>query len=170
MANLHPAAAQLSDELGALAARIGAALGADLQLAMTERAQARAGWLVAEMESGRLPDETAADLLTLLWPDDPPLDWWRTPLGILVAPTAARETDVPGWSRAETAQVLGKSAGTVAQLTARGTLELAPDGRISRQAVLNRLVRMHGSRVRAAANRPPRDNTVPLRDDGCDVC
>lgn len=133
---------QLTDELAALAARLGAVLGTDLQLAATDRAQARAGSLVAELESGEHPDATADDLLALLWPDDPPLDWWRSPLGLLCAPTAARDGDAPGWSRSEAAAVLGVTPGTVAQLVARGTLEPATDGGISRRSVLTRMVRL----------------------------
>lgn len=141
------AAAQLEDELAGLAARTGAVLGADVQLTMVQRAQYRAGWLVAQLADGDQPDATAADLLALLWPDDPPLEWWSTPLGLLIAPTAAREGDTPGWSRAEAARVLGVSAGTVAQLTARGTLEPAPAGGISRRSVLARLSRLAESRT-----------------------
>lgn len=141
------AATQLADELGSLAARIGAVLGIDLHLAIDQRARDRAAWLVAEMIDGEHPDEIAADLLALLWPDDPPLDWWRTPLGLLVAPTTAREGDAPGWSRSETAAVLGVSPGTVAQLVARGTLEPAPGGGIGRRAVLTRLVRLASSQA-----------------------
>lgn len=135
------AGAQLADELGGLAARIGAVLGTDLQLAATERAQARAHLLVAELADGDHPDATSDDLLALLWPDDPPLDWWRTPLGLLCAPTAARE-DAPGWSRSEAAEVLGVSPGTVAQLVARGTLDPATGGGVGRRSVLTRVVRL----------------------------
>ncbi|GAA2644494.1 hypothetical protein GCM10010399_93010 [Dactylosporangium fulvum] len=146
MTGLDPAAAQLEDELGGLAARIGAVLGTDLQLALGERAQSRAAGLVAQLADGDLADETATDLLALLWPDDPDLEWWRTPLGLLVAPTAAREEDAPGWSRSETARVLGVSPGTVAQLGARGTLEQADGGGFSRRSVLTRLIRLAGQR------------------------
>lgn len=146
------AGAQLPDELGALAARIGAVLGTDLQLALTQRAQDRAGLLVAELTDGDHPDATADDLLALLWPDDPPLDWWRTPLGLLCAPTAVRE-DAPGWSRSEAAEVLGVSPGTVAQLVARGTLEPADGGGINRRSVLARVVRLAGQRAPAGVDR-----------------
>lgn len=136
------AAAQLRDELGGLAARIGAVLGTDMQLMLIERASDRAGWLTAELANGAEADATAADLLALLYPDDPPLDWWRTPLGLLSAPTAAQELDAPGWTRAEAAAVLGVSDGTVAQLGHRGDLERAADGRFSRRSVLTRLARL----------------------------
>lgn len=136
------AAHQLADELGALAARVGAVLGADIQLAITERAHDRAALLVAQLADGDLPDDTAADLLALLYPDDPPLDWWRTPLGLLIAPTARLEADAPGWSRAESAEVLGVSPGTVSQLVARGTIEQTPDARCSRRSVLTRMIRL----------------------------
>lgn len=151
MAGHTEAAAQLEDELGALAARIGAVLGTDLQLVLVERARARAGWLVAQLADGDHPDATAADLLALLWPDEPDLEWWRTPLGLLVAPTAAQEDDAPGWSRAEAARVLGVSPGTVAQLGARGTeLEPAAGGGLSRRSVLSRLIRLADAVTRRA--------------------
>lgn len=136
------AADQLTDELAALAARVGAVLGTDLQLAITARASTRAAQLAGELADGQDPDATAADLLALLWPDDPPLDWWRTPLGLLIAPTAAQEQDAPGWTRAEAAEVLGRTPGTVAQLVARGSLPAAPGGGIERRAVLARLTRL----------------------------
>lgn len=142
MPGIGAAVAQLEDEMGGLAARLGAVLGTDIQLAVAGRVQDRAGALAAEIADGDEADATAADLLALLWPDDPPLSWWRTPLGLLCAPTAAQEPDAPGWSRAEAAQVLGVSPGTVAQLTARGTLDRTPDGQISRRAVLTRLARL----------------------------
>lgn len=136
------AATQLTDDLGNLAARVGAVLGTDLQLACDQRARDRAHQLVGELADGEHPDATADDLLALLWPDDPPLDWWRSPLGLLVAPTAAQE-DAPGWTRAEAAEVLGVTTGTVAQLGARGSLDTAVGGGFSRRSVLTRLVRLH---------------------------
>jgi hypothetical protein len=142
MADVDAAVAQMEDELGGLAARIGAVLGTDLQLMAVERAQARAGWLVAQLADGDQPDATAADLLALLWPDDPPLTWWRTPLGLLVAPTVAQEEDASAWSLAEAATVLGVTVGTVKQLGHRTSLERVSGGRISRRSVLARLVRL----------------------------
>uniref|UniRef100_UPI001BD1179B hypothetical protein n=1 Tax=Rhizomonospora bruguierae TaxID=1581705 RepID=UPI001BD1179B len=82
------ARAQLADELGAVATALSAILGTDIHAILTQRIAERAGWLVAELESGALPDEIATDLLAVLWPhSDPDLEWWRTPLGLLVAPT-----------------------------------------------------------------------------------
>lgn len=145
------AATQLEDELAALAARIGAVLGTDLQLALIERARDRAERLVAELDGGQHPNETGADLLALLWPDDPPLDWWRSQLGLLIAPTAAQEDDAPAWTYAEAAAVLGRSVGTIKQLGHRGgpgDLERTADGRISRRSVLTRLARLHAGAER----------------------
>lgn len=141
MADLDAAVAQLEDELGALAARAGAVLGTDIHLMLVERAQARAAWLVAEIADGDQADATALDLLALLWPDDPEPGWWRTPLGLLVAPTAAQEGG-PGFTRSAAAVVLGVSAGTIAQLTNRKTLERDADGRVNRRATLTRLLRL----------------------------
>lgn len=141
------ASVQLADELGALAARLGAVLGTDIQLAITGRAADRSAAIVGEITEGDHPDETVADLLALLWPDDPPLHWWRTPLGLLCAPTAAREADAPGWSRAEAAEVLGVSTGTVAQLARRGTLEQVGGGALSRRSTLARMVRLNRERA-----------------------
>jgi hypothetical protein len=140
--SLDPAIAQLDDELGAVATRVGAVLGTDLHLALTARAHERAGWLVAQLRDGGQPDATAADLMALLWPDgDPDPSWWRTPLGLLIAPAAGMLPE-DGWSRAEAAAVLGVSVGTVAQLVARRSIEQTTDGSCSRRSVLARLVRL----------------------------
>lgn len=144
------AVAQLRDELDGLAARVGAVLGTDMLHMLTQRSHERAEWLAAELDSGEHPDEVALDLLALLWPDDPPLDWWRTPLGLLVAATAAQETDASGWKRTEAAAVLGVTDGTVAQLGHRGDVERAADGRFSRASVLTRLIRLSAARSAAS--------------------
>lgn len=156
MSDHTEATAQLADELDSLAARVGALLGTDIQLGIAARAAERAAQIVAELDTGEHPDAAADDLLALLWPDDPPLEWWRTPLGLLVAPSAARE-DAPGWSRSEAAAVLGVTPGTVAQLVARGTLDPAPGRGISRLSVLTRVVRL---------NRAPAEGAAPLRGKG----
>lgn len=137
MGENHEAVAQLEDELGDLATRVGAVLGADLQLAIIARAQARAGWLVAEMAAGNLAATTVADALNLLWPAGPPPEWWSTPLGLLVAPLAY---DDETWSHSEAAAVLGVTRGTVARAVERGNIPKAPTGALPRRAVLARLL------------------------------
>lgn len=100
-------------------------------------------------------------VIAALYPDgDPPLEWWRTPLGIAVArevgcdeaiadPTLLRclyGLAAEPWSRAQAGRVLGVSEGTVAQLLARGTVARHPgaDGvhrGVNRASVLAYLAR-----------------------------
>ena len=101
------------------------------------------------------------DVIAALHPDgDPPLEWWRTPLGIAVAREVGCEETIADpallhrlyglvpepWSRAQAGRVLGVSGGTVAQLLARGTVARHPgsDGvhrGVNRASVLAYLAR-----------------------------
>jgi hypothetical protein len=137
------AVAQLIDEIGAIATAMAALLGPDLVTVLTDRADQTAPRLVAELADGGLGDETAADVLALLWPhSDPDPAWWRTPLGLLIAPHWAGHQDDAGWTQAEAAEALGVTRGTVAQLIARGTLDRAEGGRASVASVIARLCRL----------------------------
>lgn len=136
------AADQLSDELGILAAAVGALLGTDLVTLLSDRASQAAPHLVADLIDGPHGDEVAADLLAFLWPHgDPDLSWWRTPLGMAVAPHWAAHQD-RGWTHAQAAEVLGVIRGTVAQLVARGDLARHPDGGVQVAGVIARLIRL----------------------------
>ncbi len=154
MTTHETAAAQLVDELGAIATAMAALLGPDLVAVLTDRADQAATRLVAELADGPLGDEPAADILALLWPhSDPDLSWWRTPLGLLIAPHWAAHRDDTGWTQAEAAEVLGVTRGTVAQLLARGALARAEGGRVSVASVIARLNRLAETRSRVEGRR-----------------
>lgn len=61
----------------------------------------------------------ADTVLSALWIGPIPLEWWGTPLGLLLARHA---TDRP-LSQRDVAQALGLAAGTIAQLVYRGRIE-----------------------------------------------
>lgn len=142
------AAAQLTDEVSAIATALAALLGADLVTLLTDRADQAASRLTAELTNGGLCDETAADILALIWPhSDPDPSWWRTPLGLVIASHWAARQEGAGWTRVEAAEVLGVAPGTIAQLAARGTLERADGGRVSVASVVARLLRLAQERA-----------------------
>ena len=64
----------------------------------------------------------ADEILAALWVGPVPLEWWGTPLGLLLAQHA---TDRP-LSQRDVAQALGLAAGTIAQLVHRGRIERYP--------------------------------------------
>ena len=80
------------------------------------------------------------DLAAWLWPDDadtshPDDRWWSTPLGQAMA----RSTGSPlgeSVTRSVAAALLGVHPGTVAQLSARGTIAKHPDGGLVTDDVL----------------------------------
>jgi len=136
--------AQLRDELGTVAFGLAGLLGTDILPILNDRITVAAERLYADLDCGDAPSTTGVDILTVLWPHcDPDLDWWRTPLGLAVAPLLAATVDADeGWSHADAATVLGVTRGTVAQLVHRGQLDRTPDGSLSRPSVLTRLVRL----------------------------
>jgi hypothetical protein len=137
------AASQLHDELASLAHGLAAILGTDILPTLEDRIRDRAETLIADLDAGEHPDALAVDILAVLHPAGPPLDWWQTPLGVAIAPAMiANLTDDDGWSQGEAATVLGVSRGTVSQLVHRGTIEQTPDGSCSQASVLLRLVRL----------------------------
>jgi hypothetical protein len=77
-------------------------------------------------------------------PFDPPVDWWRTPMGQVMAsrvghPTAARVAyPVAG-------AMLGISRQGVHDLINRGKLDRHPDGGVVPVSIRNRLRERHGS-------------------------
>lgn len=143
MAERTAATAQLEDELGVVASALSALLGADLHAILTARAGDAAARLVAEMTDGALGDETAAGVLDVLWPHgDPDLDWWRTPLGLVIAPVQAARWDAEvSWTAAEAAEVVGVARGSVLDAGRRGAVAQTADRSYSRASVLAWLLR-----------------------------
>lgn len=153
--------AQLTDELGqrltALAHAGGTVedvIGAEVVAEL--RAQRLIGPLLSD--DAREAAQAVIDLMCALWPDSTaaPDEWWTTPLGRVVArsiDTGPEDTV----TRAVAAVMLGVTPGTVAQLTARGTLARHPSGSILRASVLDRIARRRAdSETRGATLTNPR--------------
>lgn len=134
------------DELDrALVGPVRSLLGFDLADLLTERVEARAPMLAAQLaqdDDDRLAAETVIDLLPAIWGQaDPDPDWWRTPLGRLCARSLGR-ADAEAVTHSVAAAMLGVHRGTVSQLVHRRTLDRHPDGGITRASVLMRLSRL----------------------------
>ncbi|MBF6333604.1 hypothetical protein [Nocardia transvalensis] len=91
-------------------------------------------------DDDQLAAQTVNDLAGVAWDADPEPEWWRTPVGRLVARSVGRE-DSEAVTHHVAAAMLGVTRGTIAQLVHRGTLDRHPDGGVTRASVLNRLVR-----------------------------
>jgi len=126
----------VTDALSATAVTWAALLGTDAGLLLDERIRQAAPRIAAQLHTRGEQAGTAADLLDLLGhPGDADPGWWATVLG----QTVAHALDDPGVSRAQAAQILGVSPGTVAQLTHRRALARVAGGRVSLISVLDRL-------------------------------
>lgn len=141
--NPESAARQLHDALDAGVVNDLMTLGWwDLADAARERLAATAQRLAAQIsqdEDDRLAAQTVIDLAGVAWEIDPPAEWWRTPLGRLVARSVGRD-DSEAVTQSVAAAMLGVTRGTIAQLVARGTLDRHPEGGVSRASVLKRIV------------------------------
>lgn len=109
--------------------------------------------MIEQLEGGDVV--LAAGLLGLLYPWSLPAgEWWRSPLGELVAGALLEAPDVASWSIEYAADVLGVSRGTVDSLLSRGEggLERAPGG-VTRSSTLRRLARLRAGRNPTGADR-----------------
>lgn len=152
MSIAEEAAAQLAAELGGAARALTDILGTDLAEIVEQRLDGRCALLAAELASDddHLAAEATLSVMCARWPDgtEPPPQWWRTPVGRLVARSAGRD-DTDAVSHSVAAAMLGVARGTVAQMMSRagrglggsGGLERHPDGGITRASVLARLAR-----------------------------
>lgn len=105
-------------------------------LALPARAAVAAAQLVGDDE--RVAAATAADVVGALWGvEDPPDEWWRTPLGRACARTWWRDDETV--TRSEASKLLGVSRERVRQLVVAGTLDRHPDGGVLRSSVMRRL-------------------------------
>lgn len=137
-----PVAKQLRDALDAGIVSNLITLGwwdlADLARERLEPTARRLASQLAQDEDDRLAAQTVIDLAGLAWESDPSAQWWRTPLGRLVARSLGHQ-DTEAVTQSVAAAMLGVTRGTIAQLVARGTLERHPDGGVSRASVLKRI-------------------------------
>lgn len=118
--------------------------GDDVVDAMRQLLRVRAGrWADAILDgSEQQAMHMAARLISSLYPDDrafdPPAEWWRTPLGRVVARRvghpAARSV-----SYATAGAMLGITRQGVHDLVTRGRLPRHPDGGVPTEAIRDRL-------------------------------
>lgn len=146
MTALDAVAAQLVDELGAVARAVGDVAGLDVAALVEARLDHRCAVLAAELcsDDDRLAAEAVLTVMCARWPDgaDAPPGWWHTPVGRAVARSVGRD-DTDAVTHSVAAAMLGVTRGTVAQLVHRpsGGLDRHPDGGVTRASVLARLAR-----------------------------
>jgi len=118
--------------------------GDDAVEALRRLVRLRAGQWAAQMHDG---DDIAAAraairLIATLYPDDrafdPPVDWWRTPLGGVVARRVGHPA-AESISYATAGAMLGITRQGVHDLVRRGRLPRHPDGGVPSAAVRDRL-------------------------------
>lgn len=150
-------AAQIVDELSAAAWRLVPLVGLDLWELLDERIRARAPMWAAVLRGDDEHEraELVQDLLIGIWGQaDPPVEWWRTPLGLVCAASLGIDDDVP-MSRADARKLLEVTTGTIDRLIAGGRLRRHPDGGLTRGSVLDYLL-----------HRRPRGSGRQRLDDG----
>ena len=136
-------AAQLKDELAERAWNWAQLLGLDWHEFTEQRIADRVGMLAHQLTSAededRLAGAQAQDVMMALWPhEDPPPEWWSTPVGRAVAASYG----LPGAeavSASVAAAMLGVSRGRVYQLLDAGKLDRHPDGGVTATSVAQRL-------------------------------
>jgi hypothetical protein len=118
--------------------------GDDSVAAMRAVVRSRARRWAAVMRDGddRAATHTALRLVATLYPGDrafdPPLEWWRTPLGQVVARRAGHPA-AESVSLATAGAMLGITRQGVHDLVRRGKLPRHPDGGVPSAAVRDRL-------------------------------
>jgi hypothetical protein len=118
--------------------------GDDAVLALRRLVRIRAGQWADAMRDG--DDTTAvltgARLIATLYPGDrpfdPPVDWWRTPLGRTIACRVGHPS-ADSVSYATAGAMLGISRQAVHDLVRRGRLPRHPDGGVPSSAIRDRL-------------------------------
>ena len=118
--------------------------GDDAVQALRRLVQLRAGRWATQMLDGddATAARTAARLIATLYPDDrafdPPVEWWRTPLGGVVARRVGHPA-AESVSYATAGAMLGITRQGVHDLVRRGKLPRHPDGGVPSAAVRDRL-------------------------------
>lgn len=136
---------QLVDELGARVYNMAVLDGPDAAIEAPERVEWIAGKVAGPLcsDDDNEAAQTVIDLMCALWPDgcEPPAEWWRTPVGRMVARSIGRD-DAEAVTHSVAAAMLGVARGTVSTLVHRGTLDRHPDGGVLRSSVMARLARL----------------------------
>ena len=135
--------------------------GDDAVAALRQLVRLRAGQWATQLQDG---DDTTAvraavRLIATLYPGDrafdPPVEWWRTPLGGVVARRVGHPA-AESVSYATAGAMLGITRQAVHDLVRRGRLPRHPDGGVPSSAVRDRLL----------GNPPPhRHDPPPPQDD-----
>jgi hypothetical protein len=118
--------------------------GDDAVEALRDLVRVRAGQWADTMRNGddRTAVRTAVRLIATLYPGDrafdPPVDWWRTPLGQVVARRVGHPA-AESVSYATAGAMLGISRQGVHDLVRRGRLPRHPDGGVPSAAIRDRL-------------------------------
>ena len=117
---------------------------------MAERAGAWAAYMLGTDEE--LATRTAIRLVHVLYPGDepfdPPAEWWRTPLGVVVA-WRAGHPGAHAVSYAVAGAMLGVSKQAVHDLVNRGKLDRHADGGVTTASVHDRINQRAALGVRA---------------------
>jgi hypothetical protein len=132
--------------------------GDDAVMALRRLVRIRAGQWADAMRDG--DDVTAvmtgARLIATLYPGDrafdPPIDWWRTPLGQTIARRVGHPS-ADSVSYATAGAMLGISRQGVHDLVRRGRLPRHPDGGVPSSAIRDRL-RIQEDRSRDTEEKP----------------
>lgn len=135
--------AQLAEEISARSYALGALLGVHVMEAMSRSVELRAPIWAAQLvqdDDDRLAAQTVIDVMAVLWPTDPPAEWWRTPLGRVCARSIGTD-DAESVSHSVAAAMLGIGRGSIGPMVSRGNLDRHPDGGVVRASVLARLAR-----------------------------
>lgn len=135
---------ELADAAAPLVALVPPELAAQLEQALMDQVPVLAGQLCQDTDDA-LAAQTAADVMALLWPHGDPetvgrADWWRTPLGRMVA-RAGGHASSDSLTHSTAAAILGLAVGTIGSMVHRGYLERHPDGGVTRASVLARVAR-----------------------------
>jgi len=118
--------------------------GDDAVSALRVLVRLRAGQWASQMQDGDDPTavRAAIRLIATLYPDDrafdPPVEWWRTPLGGVVARRVGHPA-AESVSYATAGAMLGITRQGVHDLVRRGRLPRHPDGGVPSAAVRDRL-------------------------------
>jgi hypothetical protein len=133
---------QIAHELGDLLDRLVGIIGQDeavdvLQTRIEARGRLLAGQLLGEDE--KLDGQTVIDLANALFPaGEPPVGWWRTPLGRAVA-TSVGHPSAEAVPHSVAGAMLGITRQGVGDLVARHKLDRHPDGGVAVASIRARL-------------------------------
>lgn len=139
---LAAVAEQIRAEVGTVVAAVAALLGPSAAHIEHQVNGASIMWAAQLLgDDDKLAGQTVIDLMNVRWPNEaiPPLEWWRTPLGrVVAASTGLPTSDVVSYAIA--GRILGCSKQNVQGLVDSKQLTRGPGGRgVTRDSVLARL-------------------------------